>query len=138
MNPTCRNFGLIHPFSYVPFCQHKIKQHRRQVCMIISALDLLCFLGGGGHTFFVPLLPESPPILKILSQWRGGGNLCSLLFPARPKFIFFYSSIGVGVHEILQITCNSQQNIVTRKKKRLAQSFLIYYLIFVLICPNFA
>ena len=74
------------------------------VCVCVC----VCFFGGGDrrgvpHTF----LPASSPALKtsLISRGRGRGKGARALFsyPLARNFIFFYSSIRVGVHEILQV-----------------------------------
>ena len=69
----------------------------------ISVRDQFIF---GGHTHFWSILPESwircpnPASAENLAEWEGG--LVHFFFLNAPESVLYFS-IGLGVHEILQV-----------------------------------
>ena len=81
----------------------------------LSVRDQFIF---GGHTHFWSVLPESPPALKTWAfgggGGGGGGGGYSCTFLSAPESVLYFS-IGLGVHEILQVI---PAKIIDERKKR--------------------
>ena len=96
LKKTLHNLAFSHPVWELDTCASLATLHHRHMRPV--------------HFIFSPFCNSSSGVV-----WGGGGGSCTFFLPARPKFLFFNSSIGVGVQ------VNTPDKIFSQERSGLAQ-----------------
>ena len=71
---------------------------------------------GGGGAFILSILPYNN---EFMTETDSPENLAHSFLARTPETVFVHPSIGVGIHEILQVTGQNQQ---ARREKKLSKT----------------